>query len=306
MILRYAYLHSYPTVFLKLTGLRVKEFDSLVDELEPVLLDAETQRLTRANRQRAPGGGLRPTLDSRDRLLLTVIWLRQYPTHDVLGYLFGVSQPTVGRYLEHVLPILSQSGRDSMRRSDLGRKRRRSLEMLLVDVPELALVVDSFEQRIQRPKTAADREGWYSGKKRMETLKSQLAVDDRTGRIVHVANSVPGRTADIKLLKESGLLDEVEDGVGVLGDSAYQGLRSLHPLGRSPHKKPHKRELTADEKLYNRAFSQRRIIVENIIRRVRQYQCLTQTDREHRRRHTERVCAVAGLVNRQLALRLAA
>jgi len=306
MMLQYHYLRRHPNVFLKLTGLQLSEFAQLVMEVLPQFEQAEVARLNRANRQRDLGGGRSATLDGGDQLLLTVVWLRQYPTHDVLGYLFGVSQPTVGRYIERILPLLEQAGRDTMRRRDPGRKRRLSLSALLTDVPELAVVVDSFEQRVQRPKHAADRDGWYSGKKRQHTLKSQVVVDSESGQVREVSDSVPGRVSDITLLKQSGALERVPQDEGRMGDAAYQGIQKLHPGGVSPHKKPHKRDLTAEQIAYNHAFSQRRIIVEMTLNRLRRYQSLTQMDRQHRRNHTARACAVAGLVNRQLCHRLGA
>lgn len=304
--LHYHHLRRYPAVFLRMTGLRVAEFDTLAKDLLPQFEVAERRRLARATRQRAVGAGEKPHLDSRDQLLLTVIWLRQYPTHDVLGFFFGVSQPTVGRYMQRMLPILEQAGRDSMRGQDPGRKRRRSLAALLEDVPDLARVVDSFEQRVQRPKVAAERDAWYSGKKRLHTVKSQIVVESESGWIRDIAASVKGRVSDIKLLDQSGVLAHLPARTGLMGDAAYQGIAKLHPLGRSPYKKPIRGELSAEQVAYNHAFSQRRIIVETVINRLRCYQSLTQMDRQHRQGHTARVCAVAGLVNRQLRHRMAA
>ena len=37
---------------------------------------------------------------------MTVIWLRLYPTQDVLGSFFGVSQAVVSNYIAHTLPVL--------------------------------------------------------------------------------------------------------------------------------------------------------------------------------------------------------
>ena len=306
MILQYDHLKRYVAVFLSMTGLRIGEFDALAKEVLPEFESAERQRLARTSRQRAVGGGEKAHLQSRDQLLLTVVWLRQYPTHDVLGYFFGVSQPTVGRYIERMLPILEQAGRDTMRGHDPGRKRRRSLAALLDDVPDLARVVDSFEQRVQRPKCVADRDGWYSGKKKMHTVKSQIVVESESGWIRDIADSVKGRVSDIKLIEQSGVLDDLPDLTGMMGAAAYQGILRLHPLGCSPYKKPIRGELTEEMVAYNHAFSQRRIIVETIINRLRRYQSLTQMDRQHRLNHSARVCAVAGLVNRQLRHRMAA
>lgn len=306
MIMRYRYLQQYPTVFLKMTGLRINEFDALIDDVLPQFAQGEHKRLERANRQRQIGGGRNPDLNGRDQILLTVIWLRVYPTHEVLGYLFGVSDSTVSRIIQRVLPILEQAGRDTMRLPDPGRKRRCSLDQLLQDTPELAVVIDSFEQKIQRPKDPDDRDGFYSGKKKTHTLKSQVAVDEESGAIVDISDSVAGPTADIKLLEQSDLMNRLPEGVGGIGDLAYVGIEKLHPKGfaASPRRKPRGKPRPPEDVAYNTAFSRRRIIVENTIGRLRRYQSLTQTDRQHRQNHAARVRAVAGLVNRQLAHRM--
>ncbi len=306
MIMRYNYLNSYRQVFLKMTRLRVAEFDRLVRDTLPAFKAAEIQRLSRPERQREIGGARTAELGGRDQVLLTVVWLRVYPTHDVLGYLFGVSAITVGRIIKRVLPVLEQAGRDTMRLPDPGKKRRRQLDDLLHDTPELAVVIDSFEQKVQRPKDPHARDGFYSGKKKTPTLKSQVAVNEETGMVVDVSASMPGPTADIKLLEQSGLMERLPKGIGGIGDLAYVGLGQLHPhgLGASPRRKPRGQPRPAEDMAYNRAFSRRRIIVENTIGRLRRYQSLTQTDRQHRQNHASRVRAVAGLVNRQLTSRM--
>lgn len=304
--MRYEYLKQYDTVFLKMTGLRLGEFDTLVEELLPDFVQAEYERLNQPERQREIGGGRNPELDGRDQLLTSIIWLRVYPTHEVLGYLLGVSDSTVSRIIARVLPLLEQAGRDTMRMPDPGRKRRHSLDQLLSDTPELAVVIDSFEQRIQRPKDPRERDSYYSGKKKAHTLKSQIAVNEESGAIVDISDSVPGPMADINLLDQSGLMTNLPDGVGGIGDLAYVGIENLHPQGlaASPRRKPRGKPRPIQDIAYNTAFSRRRIIVENTIGRLRRYQSLTQTDRQHRQNHAARVRAVAGLVNRQLAHRM--
>jgi hypothetical protein len=308
MIMRYSWVSQYPQVFQSMTGLRVSEFDEVVDAVLPLYAAAEAARLERPDRERALGAGHPFELNERDHLLLTIVWLRVYPTHDVLGYLFGVSDSTVSRLIQRVLPVLEQAGRDTMRRPDPGKKRRRSLDDLLRDTPELAVVIDSFEQRVQRPRDRDEADGYYSGKKKQHTLKSQVAVDETTGQVVDISASVPGPTADLKLLEQSRLLDRLPAGVGGIGDLAYVGMDKLHPtgLGAAPRRKPRGKPRPAEDVAYNTAFSRRRIIVENTIGRLRHYQSITQTDRNHRQLHTSRVTAIAGLVNRQIAHRMPA
>ena len=304
MIFRYKQLQQHPAIFLKVTGLQLFEFEDLLDDVLPRFAQTERQRLDRPDRKRGLGAGQKAELDSLNQVLLTVVWLRLYLVHDVLGYLFGISQPTVGRYISRVLPVLEAAGRDTMRMPDPGRKRRRSLDRMLQEIPELAIIVDSFEQKVQRPKDKDKRDKWYSGKKKSHTMKSQIAVDGQTGRIVAVSDSVTGRTSDINLLKQSGLLDQLPPGIGCVGDLGYQGIQKLYPLGFCPRKKPRDKPRPAEDTLYNRAFAQFRILVENTINRLRRYQVLTATDRHHRQRHSMRVMAVAGLVNIQMVYRL--
>jgi hypothetical protein len=302
MIFRHAFLSRHPAVFRALTGLTVAEFARLADDLHEPFAQAERARLSRDNRQRAIGGGDKFSFAPRDQLLCTVIWLRQYPTHEVLAYGFGVSDSTVSRAIARWLPLLEQAGQDTFRRPDPGRKHRRHLDALLADQPALVVLVDTFEQPVQRPKDRQEADRYYSGKQKRHTLKSQVAVDELTGQVVDIAESVPGPTADITLLTASKVLDRLPAGVGVGGDLAYVGADKLHPAGlaATPRRKPRGQERPAADIDYNRAFARRRVVVGHTIGQLRRYQALTQLDRHHRTNHTARVRAVAGLVNRQL------
>ena len=308
MQLTYAHLTRYPKVLKSMTGLTRPEFDQLLDDILPPYAAAEQRRLTRPDRKRAIGAGDNFDLAVSEQLLVAVIWLRVYPVQGVLGFLFGVSGTSVGRLLRRWLPVLAQAGRDTMRLPDPGRKRRKSLDQLLAETPGLAIIVDTFEQRVQRPPTRAEADGYYSGKKRQHTLKSQVAVDEETGQIVDVAESVPGPSADLTVLKDSGLLERLPAGLGVLGDLAYVGVGKITPggLGATPRRKPRGQPRPPEDVVYNQAFSRRRVPVEHTIGRLRRYQALNQTDRHHRKGHTARVVAIAGLVNRQLSARMPA
>lgn len=328
MIARYHNLQRYPTVFRSLTGLRVGEFDQLVKDFTPLYQAAEGARhnptLTREGRarKRALGAGPHFTLGMRDQLLLSVVWLRVYPSNEVLGFLFGVSDSTASRLVSRVVPLLAKAGKDGMRMPDPGRKHRRTLDELLREIPELGVVIDTFEQPVQRPgpwsKNREEADCWYSGKKKRHTVKSQVGVDRNSGEIVDVTESVPGPTNDLTLLKQSKLLDRLPEGVSGEGDLAYVGIANLHPqgLGFTPRRKPRGKDKhrprgqdkprPPEDAAYNTAFAKSRIVVEHTILRMRRYDCLWQTDRHHRniKGHTERVAAVAGLVNRQIRHRL--
>ncbi len=300
MIARLDHLRTHPSVFRHLTGLTIPAFDALAADVVPAVEAAHRATLDRPDRQRAIGAGGEFGLTTIDQLLLTVVWLRQYPTQEVLGFLFGVSDSTALRAVRRCLPALEHAGRDTMRMPDPGPGRRKKLPALLADTPGLAVVIDSFEQRTHRPQRR--QRAYYSGKKKAHTLKSQVGVDEESGRVVDVSDTVPGPWADIRLLKKSRLLRRLPDGVGGIGDLAYVGIADLHPegLGAAPRRKPRGQDRPPEDRRYNRAFSRRRIVVEHTIGRLRRFRSVAHVNRHRRKGHAARVRAVAGLVNRML------
>lgn len=300
MIARLVSLRTHPSVFRHLTGLTVTAFDALAADVAPAVEAAHRKTLDRPDRQRAIGAGGEFGPGTADQVLLAVVWLRQYPTQEVLGFLFGVSDSTALRAVRRCLPILERAGRDTMRMPDPGAGRRKKLPALLADTPGLAVVIDTFEQRTHRPKRR--QRAYYSGKKKAHTLKSRVGVDEESGRIVDVSESVPGPWADIKLLEKSRLLKRLPEGVGGIGDLAYVGIADLHPggLGASPRRKPRGRDRPPEDRKFDRAFSRRRIIVEHAIGRLRWFRSMAHVNRHRREGHADRVRAVAGLVNRML------
>jgi hypothetical protein len=238
MIARLANLRKHPSVFRHLTGLTVPAFDALAADVAPAVEAAHRKSLDRPSRQRAVGAGGAFGLPTADQVLLTVVWLRQYPTQEVLGFLFGVSDSTALRAVRRCLPVLDRAGRDTMRMPDPGPGRRKKLPAVLADTPGLAVAIDTFEQRTHRPRRR--QRAYYSGKKKAHTLKSQVGVDEESGRVVDVSDSVPGPWADIRLLKKSRLLRRLPAGVGGIGDLGYVGIADPHPdgLGRPPGGSP--------------------------------------------------------------------
>src|SRR5262245_52089238 len=89
----YATLTHYPSAFPSLTGMTPDEFDALLT----VFCDAQARRqgcsrTTRPGqpRQRAAGAGHPHDHDDRHRLLMALVWLRIYPTYELLGFFFDL------------------------------------------------------------------------------------------------------------------------------------------------------------------------------------------------------------------------
>ena len=134
MLLRRHNLGGYPTAFRALTGLTVAASDALLPGRPEAFHADRRPRPDRPGRRRAFGGGDAFDLDPADQLPLTVVWPRQYPTREVLGFLFGASDSSALRAGARCLPLLEKAGREHglarLRRyqalSQVDRRRRRA------------------------------------------------------------------------------------------------------------------------------------------------------------------------------------
>jgi len=306
MLLRYATLSRKPAIFKTMTGLTVALFDDLVWDLGPSYGAADYERKERPGRQRAGGGGRQCRLGVRDEFLLTVVWLRHYFTQEALGYFFGVSDTTGLRVIARALPVREAAGRDTMRQPPPSRRARLGVAEALRAYPELAdlddesRVVDSWEQRTQRPTDHQEADDHYSGKKKAHTLKSQIVVQLGTGSVREVSPSVPGPVADPPLLRDSRVRERLGPDHRALGDLGYYGTDKDRKPGTTPRvvtprRKPRGKERPPEDVAFNQTFARARIVVAHSIRDIRIYQALSQVDRHRRKDHERRVCAVVGL-----------
>jgi hypothetical protein len=299
MIFKYSNLKKHPSTFRAVTGLTSREFDDYATPLAIKLSEQQRKTLDRPDRQRAIGGGRNQDLNERDQLLLTMVWLRLYPTYEVLGYLFGISDSSAYRVVKRCLPLLEEAGHEEIQRSQAHAARKRGYDLagIFDQIPGLVVIVDTFEQEIERPSNGQEADRYYSGKKKRHTLKSQVTVDAYTGEVLDVALSESGRGQDKGCFNRSGTPERLPEDTAYMADLGYPGLEKDLSLAAIPRKKPREKPRPEEDKEYNTLFASKRIVVEHTIGRIRSYQALTTRDRHHRCHHTDRVVAVSGIVN---------
>jgi hypothetical protein len=100
-------------------------------------------------------------------------------------------------------------------------------------------------------------------------MKVQIACDFHH-RIVHVSECYRGSVHDITILRESGLLEHVNGSVQIIGDKGYTGEDYVV----TPRKKQRGRELTDEDKNFNRDINSARAAIENIDQRLKTYAIL--------------------------------
>jgi hypothetical protein len=306
-MLTYDALKSRPAAFRALTGMGPDQFDSLLDDFLAAQRARRTaSHLTREGtpRRRAYGGGRRPDLADRERLLMALTWLRLYPTYELLGLLFSLHKRNAQLNARDVVETLAAMGTFPFERPPADRRKLGSLGELMDAFPQVRLVIDAKEQRVERPSGEARQRPFYSGKKKCHTLKTQVAVLP-DGRLGAVSDSVPGGAwHDLTLLRDSGVLSGLDPGAdeGAMLDRGYIGIRKDYPELPLflPHRASRGRPLTEEQKAENRWLARYRIVVEHTLAQMGRYQALRQVWRSDESRHSRAVRAVAMVVDRRI------
>src|SRR5262245_32045732 len=306
----HASLVRYPSAFRSLTGLSPTEFESLLADFAAAQSrQRRSTRTTRSGRprQRAAGAGHPHRHDDRHRLLMALVWLRVYPTYELLGFYFGLHKRNAQLNVRAVLDVLDTLDDFPFDRPDRDASRRKlSTPAQVMDAfPAVRLVVDGKEQRIQRPQASSEaRKPFYSGKKKAFTIKCQIAVAP-DGLIESVSASVPAATHDLTLLRQTKLLDRLGPGEGAMGDKGYDGIKDDYPQVPIvlPHKARRNLPLTEPHKAANRVVGKYRVVVEHAIAQLNRFTVLRQVFRgrpgRHRLAHSQVTRVVARLVNRR-------
>jgi hypothetical protein len=302
-------LSQQPRAFRSLTGLHLTQFNTLFADFAHAQAQqrsaATTTRRDNKPRQRASGAGRRFAHSDKTRLLMALLWLRVYPTFEMLAFFFSLHKSKAHTNVLDVLFTLESLGDFAFQRPAKQRKALGSIAAVMDAFPDVALIIDTKEQRIRRPKSSKDddqQKPYYSGKKKAHTLKTQVAVTPG-GTIGALSDSVPGgANHDLTLLRKTKLLDNLDEDEAAMMDKGYDGVAKYHPHHRLylPFKARRGHPLTQEQQAYNRHLSGYRLVVEHTNARLNQFGALSQVWRGGREsQHTRVVRVVAHLVNRR-------
>jgi len=270
-----------PRTFRAMTGLSIEKFNELSNELLPLYEQAELKRLKKIKRERKVGGGRKKELLLEDQLMMLLMYYRLYISQEFLGIIFNLHNCNVSRQINYLNPLIAQIFKIPSKKVTLS-------EAELSEESIIEFFVDATEQQIERPKKGQKR--YYSGKKKKHTLKNQI-ITDKKGKVRAVTKSVPGKKHDKKLFDESNIiLPEKSD---LTGDLGYYGANGI----TLPNKKPKGKELTKEEKRYNKELSKRRITIEHSFGKMKIYQILSQRFRNPLAKHSLIFKNIAGLHN---------
>jgi transposase len=109
-----------------------------------------------------------------------------------------------------------------------------------------------------------------------------------------------GREHDFKVFKRSDL--PLHPSLELKADKGYQGIKHLHANSQTPHRKPPKKHLSKQQKAFNRKLASERIVVENVIGKLKVFRILQERYRNRRKRFGLRLSLIAGIFNYELGL----
>lgn len=304
-MLTYFALCQVPEIFPALTGLSRDEFDRLATDFAAARgrFRASSERTKRGTpRQRAAGAGGPPAHDLPTRLLMALVWLRIYPTYELLGWLFGLEKSNAWEAVQDALAVLATLADFPFERPAAERKKLATKEAVIDAFPQVKVIVDGKEQPFRRPQGWEQQKPFYSGKKKRHTVKNQI-VCRPDGRIGAVSATVPGSTHDLTVLRGSGVLDRLDEGEGAMADKAYTGAQADRPGVPLivPTKATRGHPLTEGQEAANRVISGFRVVIEHVMAQLNRFQVLKQVFRSALARHTQAIRVVAALVDRRIA-----
>ena len=299
MKIHYAELKDRTRLLQSLTGFSATEFEALLPSFAAAWESFEEDTFEQESRQRARGGGRKATLKGlADKLLFILFYFRQYPTQEVQGYLFGIGQPQANEWIHRLTGVLNQALGDELQ---LPERRPAKLVEVLAACPELTFLIDGTERPINRPQDKDDQKTYYSGKKKAHTVKNNV-ITVRGGKVLYLSDTHEGKKSDKKIADEEGYC--FPPGSKLLKDSGFQGYEPEGVTTFQPKKKPRNGELTADEKLLNRAVSSLRVEVEHQIGGIKRCQIVVQKFRNRKDHYVDDVMETAcGLHNFRICYR---
>lgn len=146
-----------------LIGMRIEEFKELSRLLEEEIIEKKEIEYKEGKRKRKVGGGAKGNLKTADQKLFFVLYyMKNYPTYDVLGYLFDMDGGNACSHIQLLTPLVSSV------LNKLGVMPERELpdkEEFSQLIENKEIIIDATERQCVRPANKEQQRAKYSGKK---------------------------------------------------------------------------------------------------------------------------------------------
>lgn len=253
--MNYNKIRNNPVQFKALTSLNVEDFD----ELLPLFVSKwrsyiENYTFSGKIRQRKYSPKQEDGLiTDAEKLFFILYYQKNNPLQEALAASFDLKQDMANKWVHVLTPLLAKALKNFTPTSDAHKvnEQMHENETYLMDATERPVQRDTYEQ-----------EEFYSGKKKMHTIKN-LLITATTGLILYLSPTVVGKTHDKPLADV--VSPYIQKKVEILADLAFMGVKTDKYVLKLPHKKPRNKDLSKIQKVQNRLQSRIRVKVENAI-----------------------------------------
>lgn len=200
MISTFDYIQKYPSRAKQLLGISYDQFTDLVNRAKQYHEEEQLRLEQRKVRIYRRGGGRKELLSIPSQVCLCLFYLRQIPTFEVLGMMFGISKTEANDTFHYWRKIL----RNILPSSLLEQVENKEGDLIIVQeiLTSFKLLVDSVEQPIDRPSDNEEQKKFFSGKKKQHTVKNQIISLPEGKDIIDVKSA--GGSFPRRALRECG------------------------------------------------------------------------------------------------------
>jgi len=240
-------------------GMSYEEIKELLPVFKQCLIEHRYELYP--NRIRKVGGGRKGDLPTdEEKLLYILMYLKVYPTYDVLSVLTNHQRSKCGDTVQLLLPVMEKVLK---RKLVLPKRKVTSLKEVFERCPELKDVfIDGAERPVQKPTNNKRKNKLYSGKKKTTTRKT-IILNDKNKKILFMTPTKSGRRHDKRITDKAGLARSIPEDVTIWSDTGFQGIQHNNTI--MPKKNTKNIKLTDNQKRDNKVISGIRIISEHAI-----------------------------------------
>jgi len=280
------------------TGLTIKQFEELLDAFDRHYEKAIDAERIKRGCVRKKGGGQKSRLSTpRLRLFFILIYLKCYPTYDVLGILFDLDGGNCCDWVKRLLPVLEATLGE---KQVLPARKICTVEEFLQRFPrEKDLLIDGSERRTRRSSKAKTERKHYSGKQHAHTRKN-IVMSNPEKKILFVSPTKAGHYHDKNMFDKETSFRFLPPECCLWLDKGFQGVQHVHENIMMPKKKPKNGKLTDVEKTENKVISALRMPIENVFAGLKRMNCLYNVYRNRNGQDDKFIFLAAGLWNLNL------
>lgn len=212
-------------------------------------------------------GGRKDGPTPQERLEITLKYCRQYLSHRYLAKEYHVAKSCIAPIIKEILKILVSDNNFSLpnKTENINDKSEDR-------------IIDVTESRIDRPKKA--QEDWYSGKKKMHSIKTQVEIGTFT-LLIYSLRFDKGSVHDFKIFKESKVDYNIDNAFFI--DKGYMGINKIHSKSLIPIRASKNHKLSEVEKWYNNEISKIRIAIEHVNAFIKKFKIVSTRFRNRRK-----------------------